>query len=202
MFVFAVGEEANSEYVQEGAAMAFDVFKDSKHVTNAATIKLRGIFGPFPASAATRACQLVNQMILWLPDHVLESLSDESHKAAAPNTSARSVSQREFGTGIKFDSAPAEEEELEEYWFGSESETSDNEFDMRYENLPQAGQATGDDFSTGWLKSEMEKAFAGSTMGMPLIDMCRSVFDLLSSPKSDSELQNDVCTFSCLLLHI
>ena len=48
---------------------------------------------------------------------------------------------------------------------------------------------------TAWLQSEVGKYFndASSTaLGLSLEDLTTTVFDVLTSPKSDTELQNDV----------
>ena len=55
----------------------------------------------------------------------------------------------------------------------------------------EAGASSGS-IDAGWLKKEVEKTFSPTTMGMSIMDMCSTIFDLLCSPKSDSALQNDV----------
>ena len=55
---------------------------------------------------------------------------------------------------------------------------------------------------TAWLQSEVGKYFndASSTaLGLSLEDLTTTVFDVLTSPKSDTELQNDV---SMIFYHI
>lgn len=49
-------------------------------------------------------------------------------------------------------------------------------------------------FDTDWLKQEVSKYFEDVDLGlgMTVEDICSTVFDFLTSPKSDEELQNDV----------
>ena len=48
---------------------------------------------------------------------------------------------------------------------------------------------------TAWLQGEVSKYFNGDSsmaLGLSLEDLTSTVFDVLTSPKSDTELQNDV----------
>ena len=67
---------------------------------------------------------------------------------------------------------------------------------FRYDKtlVDDGGVGDAGDMNPGWLKREVEKSFSSANMGMSVMDMCSTIFDLLCSPKSDSALQNDVST--------
>lgn len=117
MLHFVVGSEASLETIESGAAFLFDVFKDVDKVGPTQTAKLRNIFGPFPATAATKACNLVNRVVAWLPEDSMLLLGNEVREEGDGE-----ATDQEFGKNIKF-SLPGSKEE-EEY---SESETDDDE---------------------------------------------------------------------------
>ena len=131
MFNFAfvssvVGLEASSDTVESAAAFLFDVFSSVPIVGSAQTTKLRNIFGPFPASAATKACTLVNKVVSWLPEEVLELLGNQDRQEAEGE-----VSQQEFGKSIKFSFPHII---LEDYVsdFDSDEEGPKTEVDLKY----------------------------------------------------------------------
>ena len=62
--------ESSADIVESAAAYLFDIFKSTQCVGQAEARNLRNTFGPYPASHATKACQLVNKIVSWLPDKV------------------------------------------------------------------------------------------------------------------------------------
>ncbi|CAL1548675.1 unnamed protein product [Lymnaea stagnalis] len=72
-----VGSEESSETVECGAAFLFDVFKSVENVGQREATQLRSTFGPYPATAATKACSLVKKIVGWLPESALEELTSE-----------------------------------------------------------------------------------------------------------------------------
>jgi hypothetical protein len=47
-------------------------------------------------------------------------------------------------------------------------------------------------FDEAWLQREMSKYYNEADIGLTIEDLCSTVFDVLTSTKSDTELQNDV----------
>ena len=43
-----------------------------------------------------------------------------------------------------------------------------------------------------WLRTEVERNMDVSQSGMSVVDMCSTIFDILTSSKTDEQLQNDV----------
>ena len=69
-FLCLAGMESSSDTVESAAAYLFDLFKTSQSVGQSEARSLRSTFGPYPASHATKACQIVNKIVSALPDQV------------------------------------------------------------------------------------------------------------------------------------
>lgn len=48
------------------------------------------------------------------------------------------------------------------------------------------------EFDAAWLETEMSKYYSEAAIGLSIEDLCSTVFDVLTSSKTDTELQNDV----------
>ena len=129
MYFFSVGQSAESDVAETGAVYLFEIFKSVDKVGHTETMKLRSLFGPFPASAATKACVIVNKITSWLPDDVIELLSNQVREEA---DGAATV--HEFGRGIKF-VLPAAENVSDVS--SSESEDEKKGFTMKYSEPTQ-----------------------------------------------------------------
>ena len=140
------------------------------------------MFGPFPASVATKACSIVMEMASWLPDHILYDLGSAGEPAP-------SVKTKEFGEGVKFDFEEVSESSYD--WLASsDEEEEDPTFNMKYveeEMDYEMGEASGG-LGPSWLRNQVDKYFGADSAA----DMCNVIFDTLSSPRTDTELQNEV----------
>ena len=203
--------------MEGAAAYLFDIFKFSPYVGSQETTKIRNIFGPFPASVATKACEVVQKIVSWLPEDVL-SESDEPGRQEADGAAII----QEFGKYLKF-SFP-KSNNINEVLSSSESEEEKQElnFDLKYNGsshsqcVPSKVEKRIDGaetkrFDYAWLLSEVKQYFPHeeTSLGMTVNDLATSLFDVLCSIKSDEELQNEVittgngvCFFLCLLFDI
>ena len=194
IIICVVGSEASTEIVESGVGLLFETFAGSELVTHAHTMKLRGIFGPFPASSATKACKTVNRITGWLPGEIAESLLTRTAETVLDESTTV------FGRNIKF-SYP-DQPNMEEFdWLdsGSDDETSAiSQFDMKYvSQATESGSGKkGNKVGGHWLRSKVEESFGGpeTGLGMSITDVCSHIFDVLSSAKSDEALQNEVGT--------
>ncbi|ELT88015.1 hypothetical protein CAPTEDRAFT_159536 [Capitella teleta] len=187
-----VGEEASSDVIESGSAFLFEVFCGSEHVSHHHTTKLRGMFGPFPANAATKACRAVNRIAEWIPDDVLHELLTQNSKTSVDDST-------EFGKNLKFHPWKPQSSEVYE-WMDEESsdEEAGSLFDMKYVSQGGASASAGaskesEKVGGHWLRKKVELAFGGpeTGIGMSITDVCSHIFDVLSSSKSDAELQNE-----------
>ena len=199
-FTLAVGPEADSSYIEAGGVLLFEVFKESEKVHSSETTRLRGIFGPFPASAATKACQIVNKIVSWLPEAVVQSVGQTSTSQFQSDTT------KEFGDGIKFSTATETSEDLTDWLDASSDEEAslEEKFDMRYTSEEMNRGAGRETIDAAWLKHQVDAQFSSdpAALGMSVMDMCTTVFDLLCSSKPDSALQNDVSIHYTKLVYI
>ena len=82
---------------------------------------MRNIFGPFPATSATKACILVNKIVSWLPEESSLLMGNQDREEGDGEAAVQ-----EFGKGIKFMLPKCGEvEDL------SESETDEDEESKR-----------------------------------------------------------------------
>ena len=196
--LFPVGAEATSEVAEAGAAMLFETFCGSELVTQKQSGKLRALFGPFPASLATKVCSLVNRMADWLPEEVVDNLTRTT-------TIKHMEPAFEFGRNIKFvfDESHTDGFNDEKYdWLDSDDEDEAPaavvNFDMRYTGEgPMATRSSSTDkekVNASWLKHQVEVYFGDEDKvpGMSIGEVCATIFDMLSSNHSDTELQNEV----------
>jgi len=196
--LFPVGAEATSEVAEAGAAMLFETFCGSELVTQKQSGKLRALFGPFPASLATKVCSLVNRMADWLPEEIVDNLTRTT-------TIKHMEPAFEFGRNIKFvfDESHTDGFNDEKYdWLDSDDEdeapTAVVNFDMRYTGEgPMATRSSATDkekVNASWLKHQVEVYFGDEDKvpGMSIGEVCATIFDMLSSNRSDTELQNEV----------
>ena len=184
------------------------------------TQTLRGYFGSFPASAANEACSVVASIRAALSDDALRDVTAAIERNSAAATDNNSSAEY-FGRNIKYVScceAPADEG-MDLSWMDCEllsDDDDDNEsdvaavtkgsgFDMRYRppqekaaeekpGKPSVPRGAGQRIGMDWLRGQVEKYFGAGETGMGLTsgDLCTSVFDLLCSPKSNTELQAEV----------
>ena len=181
--------------IEAGAAFLFDLFKDEQHVTSSCSKKIRNFFGPFPATAATKAQSITNTLACSLPDDVLEKLSPENKQ--------QEKSPPEFGKNVKFNVRGPPDEEIDLQWLDSGDEVQPGlDFSMKWENVPSDSvpQSGNIQLDAGWLKRQVGTYYAGDTgLGMSLDDLRSTIFDVLSTSRPDSELQNEASFFSSML---
>ncbi|XP_074644659.1 activating signal cointegrator 1 complex subunit 3-like [Tubulanus polymorphus] len=185
-----VGVDAFPEVIEGAAVHLFQTFCNSTVVKNAETNKLRAIFGPFPASAATKACQVVQRIVAHLPDDIIDELctvDDEVNVA------------KEFGKNIKFEAAEFPIVGELEFSSDTDSEDVNVEFDMKYSNIDHASAVKVNDrqktyskkYDANWLLAQIESEFdSESSVSAP--EMCTTVLNILATSKSDDELQNEL----------
>ncbi|ESO93256.1 hypothetical protein LOTGIDRAFT_189896 [Lottia gigantea] len=193
-----VSTDADGETVEAAAAFLFELFKTSEVVGQRETTKLRNTFGPFPASAATKTCSIVKRLSGWLPDELLETGSLDTGRQDGDGE----ADDFEFGSSIKFTGI---NEEYEQGYSSSESEDDkpeSKEWDIGYsangacaatsykEREPNVSKPKKD---MKWLETEIRKYFSDDeSIGLSISQLTQTVFDVLSSTRTDIELQNEL----------
>lgn len=197
-----VGQEASIETVESAAYFLFQVFLGVEMVGHAETIKLRSIFGPFPASSASRACHIVSRIVNWLPDYIVDELSESCSFRKKSDSGAL-----EFGKNMKFFSEPIVSMEMSYSSSESDDEMEPSELSLKYQGDREQrslrtpdGRADSKSDSTSdssALIAEVKKHFPdeNNCLGMNVANLCSTLFDFLSSTKTDDALQNELFEF-------
>ena len=195
----SAGEGVDKEVVEGAAVYLIEIFKSVEKVGQKETNSLKSVFGPFPASVATKTCGIVNRITNSLPDHVIELLGNSREEADGAATID------EFGQAIKF-VLPVVNGCNDEISSSDDSEEdSRREYNLQYTatNTAQSNRSSEQKslslaektIDSAWLQEQVAKAYGnqGSTeLGLSVEDLSSTIFDYLSSTKTDSELQNDV----------
>ncbi|XP_061176706.1 activating signal cointegrator 1 complex subunit 3-like [Saccostrea echinata] len=190
-----VGSEADLETIEGSAAFLFELLKSVNIVGKKESTKLRQIFGPFPASAASNACSLINKIVSWLPENTLDSLGNQDRQEADGEASVK-----EFGMNIKF-VGQSRDSYFEDEDFSSDSDEGERrELDLKYvasPHKPIAAKRESPDkerYDASWLQREVTQYFPGEEnyLGMSREDLCSTIFDVLTASNSDEELQNNL----------
>ncbi|XP_059501244.1 activating signal cointegrator 1 complex subunit 3 [Stegostoma tigrinum] len=196
-----VGIEHEQETVESAAVFLFKTFHDKDHVGHEETKAVKQMFGPFPPSAATTACNAVYR--------IASNISEEElQKLICANESARQNSHVHFGKNINFsfDSFVLEpSEELPLNW----QTKNQKDFSLDYHKYLNNHQG---DFKNGAIDSsdlkssnKVDGSFLRQEVDSYIIrtlqdssdrpmtdDLCGTLFEMLASTKSDDELQNEL----------
>ncbi|XP_072409240.1 activating signal cointegrator 1 complex subunit 3 [Chiloscyllium punctatum] len=196
-----VGIEHEQETVESAAVFLFKTFHDKDHVGHEETKAVKQMFGPFPSSAATTACNAVYR--------IASNFSEEElQKLLCANEPAGQNSHVHFGKTIKFsfDSFVLEpSEELPLNW------QTDNQKDFSLDYIKYLNNNQGD-FKNGstdssdlkssnkvdgsFLRQEVDsyiiRTLQDSSDRPMTDDLYGTLFEMLASTKSDDELQNEL----------
>lgn len=180
----------------EGATvLIFTTLKHTDLIGNDETKKLKEVFGAFPASAATRACHIVKNLISLLSEDSLAIIEKRIE-------GKRDEPTKEFGSDIKFTPFQPRDFSLDDDLL---SDSDDEEVEHKISFVPPreelvSGKETvqtaamngNEDISSSWLREQCELYFADSSSGLSVLDLCSAVFDILASDRDNAALQNEL----------
>ncbi|XP_060705593.1 activating signal cointegrator 1 complex subunit 3 isoform X3 [Hemiscyllium ocellatum] len=196
-----VGIEHEQETVESAAVFLFKTFHDKDHVGHEETKAVKQMFGPFPPSAATTACNAVYR--------IASNFSEEElQKLLCANEPAGQSSHVHFGKTIKFsfDSFVLEpSEELPLNWQTDDQKDFSLDY-IKYLNNHQGDFKNGSTDSSdlkssnkvdgSFLRQEVDsyiiRTLQDSSDRPMTDDLCGTLFEMLASTKSDDELQNEL----------
>ena len=180
--------------MESATVFVFTTLKDASHIGKIESAKLKSVFGAFPASAATKACHIIQNIILLLPEECLaliDKRNEEKHEEPL----------KEFGSDIKFAPFKSKVVSLDDALLSdSEEENVETQMDfptIREEQIPlrdtsSAGTNNKDEINGSWLRNQCEHYFGDSSCGVSGLDLCSALFDILSSDRDDEAIQNEV----------
>lgn len=172
--------------------------------------EIRRVFGPFPASAASNACNIVKRIIPLLPENWSPKIEEDDSNPV-----------KEFGHNIAFKYIePSHDPNRTSHSSSSGYDSlSDEEFVSSDSHLisgllldagttnPAPGPSTGEGgdqavvsepsggkYSGDWLKKQCQSC---SEAGIEWQEMCSAVFDVLSSSEDNSAIENNVRMYVC-----
>lgn len=200
MFCFTVGSEHGQEIIESAAVFLFETFYNKDHVGTEETRAIKQMFGPFPSSAAEASCACVARLLAPLEDSQVEDFIQT--QSSCHNSQRGSI----FGRNIAFSYDSYTVDPLEDLpWSGIQEGNMNLDFLNFLSNQQNGKKTTSEEevpssarsLSSGngaILRTEVEKYLnRGNMISSSPEELCTSLFEMLTSHKSDDELQNEVC---------
>lgn len=210
LHVFTVGTDYGQEAIESAAAFLFKTFHNKDQVGHEETRAIKQMFGPFPASAAEASCVAVTRLVAQIGESQTEAFIQTQTFGGAEDHGTS------FGRNIAFsfdtytlespDALPPDHEngngrdlDFTSFLSNHAAGRSSGSDAAAGSNVAATGQSSGADSSV--LRSEVERYLSGGNMGTSSAEeLCTSLFEMLTSTRSDDELQNEVRTMKHLLI--
>nr|DBA26537.1 TPA: hypothetical protein GDO54_010781 [Pyxicephalus adspersus] len=194
-----VGTDHGQEAIESGAMFLFKTFYDKEAVGHEETKAIKQMFGPFPSTCATAACNATCKIVSLLTDEQLKKLSKQLRGTSIEDTVI-------FGKNVIFSLEMYELEETEELPLNGSIEANidisldflkfQNDQKNHFQGISAIGtqQKSGsNEEETSLLYDEVEKYVVQSSTGAATVeDLCNTIFEMLTSSKSNDELQNEL----------
>uniref|UniRef100_A0A8B9HIB9 Activating signal cointegrator 1 complex subunit 3 n=1 Tax=Astyanax mexicanus TaxID=7994 RepID=A0A8B9HIB9_ASTMX len=199
-----VGTEYGQDAIESAAVFLFKTFHNKDQIGHEETRAIKQMFGPFPASAAEASCAAVGRLVDQFGESQVEAFIQTQSSFKSVDRGAA------FGRNIAFsfdtyvidnqDPLPWEEENDEDRSLDFNSFLNNHAGGRRTEveavgaqsrTAPSQSSADG-----SILRREVEKYLSGGNMGSSSVEeLCTSLFEMLTSTRSDDELQNELFEF-------
>lgn len=185
---FLVGKDSSGEAVESATVFIFTTLKDASHIGKNESAKLKSVFGAFPASAATKACHIIQNIILLLPEECLALINKR-------NEGKHEEPLKEFGSDIKFAPFKSKVLSLHDALLSDSEDENENQTDflaIKQDEIPSRDSSSGgannkDEINGSWLRKQCERYF-----GQSALDLCSALFDILSSERDNEAIQNEL----------
>ena len=174
--------------MESATVFVFTTLKDASHIGKNESEKLKSVFGAFPASAATKACHIIQNIILLLPEECLALINKR-------NEEKREEPSKEFGSDIKFAPFKSKVLSLHDALLSDSEDENENQTDflaIKQDEIPSRDSSGGgannkDEINGSWLRNQCERYF-----GQSALDLCSALFDILSSERDNEAIQNEL----------
>ncbi|MEQ2226742.1 hypothetical protein ILYODFUR_030484, partial [Ilyodon furcidens] len=197
-FCITVGTEHGQEAIECAAVFLFETFQNKDNVGTEETRAIKQMFGPFPSSAAEASCACVARLVAPFGDSKVEDFIKTKSSRHNPHRGSS------FGCNISFSYDFYTLDPLDDLQ-GSGMGDDRVELDfINFLNNQQSGNKSaseddvprsGTDLGPGdgsILRREVEKYLErGNMISSNPEELCTSVFEMLTSHRSDDELQNE-----------
>ncbi|XP_074166319.1 activating signal cointegrator 1 complex subunit 3 [Sminthopsis crassicaudata] len=191
-----VGTDNGQEAIESGAAFLFKTFHLKDCVGHNETKALNQMFGPFPSSSATAACNATCR--------IASHFTEDHLTALVQRTEEQNVDRVLFGKNIVFSFDMHDLDHFEELPINGEADAQKNISLEKFLNNPleHFQENYSSDFkpveknNSSFLWYEVEKYFnetlKGTAEAPRIEDLCCTLYDMLASVKSGDELQNEL----------
>ena len=198
-YYFSAGKDVSSEVNKSTAIFLFELLQEPSFVSKNELSKVAETFGPCDRSLVDEAHKLTQLLLSNIPE-------DELNRKIQSST--KNENQPAFGEGIKFFFPEPVEFEADLTLFDTEVENEKPKFSLKI-NTEQSkaepvkvAQENREDWITptnlnepgdlNWLKQRCDFYFGNEGGNLNSGDMCSVLFDLLSSPRGNQEMQNEL----------
>ncbi|KAM9004103.1 activating signal cointegrator 1 complex subunit 3 isoform X1 [Sarcophilus harrisii] len=192
-----VGTDNGQEAIESGAAFLFKTFHLKDCVGHNERKALNQMFGPFPSSSATAACNATCR--------IASHFTEDHLTALVQRTEEQNSDRVLFGKNIVFSFDMHDLDHFEELPINGEADAQKN-ISLDYEKflnpLEHFQESYSPDFkpveknNSSFLWYEVEKYFnetlKGTAEAPRIEDLCCTLYDMLASVKSGDELQNEL----------
>uniref|UniRef100_A0A3Q2PUF9 Activating signal cointegrator 1 complex subunit 3 n=1 Tax=Fundulus heteroclitus TaxID=8078 RepID=A0A3Q2PUF9_FUNHE len=194
-----IGTEHGQEVIECAAVFLFETFQNKDHVGTEETRAIKQMFGPFPSSAAEASCACVARLVAPIGDSKVEDFIKTQSSRHNPQQGSS------FGRNIAFsydlytldpledlqDSGLCDERvELDFINFLNNQQSGNKS--ASEDDVPGSGTTMGSG-DRSILRREVEKYLEGGNMiSSNPEELCTSLFEMLTSDRSDDELQNEL----------
>lgn len=185
-----MGSECGQEAIESTAVFLFETFHNKDHVGTEETRAIKQMFGPFPSTGAEASCASVAGLVASLGKSRVEDFIQSSHYNPQQGST--------FGRTLVFSYDCYMLDPLEDLFCADIYEEKISLDLITFNNQQSGRKVPGKDdiFKSedeAILQTEVEKYLNGGNMiSSRPEDLCTSLFEMLSSQKSDDELQNEV----------
>ena len=199
MCSFSAGKDVSSDVNKSTAIYLFELLREPSFVSKNELSKIAETFGPCDRNLVDDAHKLTQVLISNIPE-------DELNKKIQSST--QHDNKPAFGEGIKFFYPEPREFEADLTLFDTEVEKEKPQFSLKVSTeqsqavAVKVPQENREDWVTktnvkqhgdiNWLKERCDFYFGNAGENVNSGDMCSVLFDLLSSPRGNSEMQNEL----------
>uniref|UniRef100_A0A8C7XBM4 Activating signal cointegrator 1 complex subunit 3 n=1 Tax=Oryzias sinensis TaxID=183150 RepID=A0A8C7XBM4_9TELE len=190
-----VGAGQDQEAVESAAVFLFETFHNKDHVGTEATRAIKQMFGPFPSSAAETSCACVARLVALFPESRVQDFIRNQNRCLRHQRTT-------FGHNITFSYDCYTLEPLVELpssglhhdaLRGDLLNFFSNQHSWKKDSDGESSEKSSISEDASVLRSEVEKYLKkGNMISSSLEELCSSLFEMLTSPRSDDELQNEL----------
>uniref|UniRef100_A0AAY4D056 Activating signal cointegrator 1 complex subunit 3 n=1 Tax=Denticeps clupeoides TaxID=299321 RepID=A0AAY4D056_9TELE len=186
-----VGVDTGQDTIESAAVFLFQTLHNKDQVGHEETQAIRQMFGPFPGSAVESCYSTVSHMVTSVGESQVEAFVRTQNGSRAWDRGAI------FGRNIafSFDGYTLDSLDPPPWLDGTDEGLDFQGFLINHVGVYRAPQCSGVNLDTGSsiLRKEVEKYKCGGNMASSSVEeLCTSLFEMLSSSKSDDELQNEL----------